>query len=559
MIAVTVPTRGLMEPFFVMPTMPVRYYDSKPGWRKYDLIKYVPGRLFVSNGNYDPEVIDDFLAQRSGAGIGLTQLPWKAWQPPLATWLPLIFTITVALIALAMVVHKQWAHHERLRYPIALFATSLMEFGPGGGPAPIFRNKLFWLGLIIAVSIRTINGIQVWYPSFIQIPLRFDFTQVLQKFPFLSKLLYAQDIFIPRIFPTAVAFTFFLSSDIALSLGLAQPLFVAMGLFLVSRGVNMTSDNIAGGGYGDMRTGACLAFGLMLIYLGRRYYGRLFLATFTGVRREGIERYAVWANRIGILATVLSVYLLSRLNVPWTMALPLILMILLYYVVVARVSAETGLFYMLLFPMAIAGVMNFFGFYATGIATILVGGMLCAITCLNTSVNVLPYLTNGLQICDQAGANVGKVGFGSIGVWILALVVALPVALLVSYNYGMGGYAWTYKDIPEGIFNAGARAATSLSLANQLQASSALTPLQRWMHINPMPGFIAFAGSGFVLVLLFGILRLRFNWWPLHPVIFLIWATHPMKRLWPPSSSAGRSRRSSSAWVAIPPTGIPAA
>jgi hypothetical protein len=34
-------------------------------------------------------------------------------------------------------------------------------------------------------------------------------------------------------------------------------------------------------------------------------------------------------------------------------------------------------------------------------------------------------------------------------------------------------------------------------------------------------------GSGFVLVLITSLLRLRFTWWPLHPVLFLCWGTYP--------------------------------
>jgi hypothetical protein len=35
---------------------------------------------------------------------------------------------------------------------------------------------------------------------------------------------------------------------------------------------------------------------------------------------------------------------------------------------------------------------------------------------------------------------------------------------------------------------------------------------------------------GVVLVAVFSILRLRFTWWPLHPVMFLVWGTYPMMR-----------------------------
>ena len=33
-------------------------------------------------------------------------------------------------------------------------------------------------------------------------------------------------------------------------------------------------------------------------------------------------------------------------------------------------------------------------------------------------------------------------------------------------------------------------------------------------------------------MLAFSFFRLRLTWWPLHPVMFLVWATHPMKRMW---------------------------
>lgn len=35
-------------------------------------------------------------------------------------------------------------------------------------------------------------------------------------------------------------------------------------------------------------------------------------------------------------------------------------------------------------------------------------------------------------------------------------------------------------------------------------------------------------GFGVIAVLFFSFLRLRVPWWPLHPVMFLLWATYPM-------------------------------
>ena len=49
--------------------------------------------------------------------------------------------------------------------------------------------------------------------------------------------------------------------------------------------------------------------------------------------------------------------------------------------------------------------------------------------------------------------------------------------------------------------------------------------------MKPKPMFLWAAGAGAALVLVVGALRLRYSWWPLHPVIFMVWATWPMVRL----------------------------
>ena len=40
--------------------------------------------------------------------------------------------------------------------------------------------------------------------------------------------------------------------------------------------------------------------------------------------------------------------------------------------------------------------------------------------------------------------------------------------------------------------------------------------------------FIWSAGIAFVLVIFFSAMRIRYSWWPLHPVMFLVWATRSM-------------------------------
>jgi hypothetical protein len=75
------------------------------------------------------------------------------------------------------------------------------------------------------------------------------------------------------------------------------------------------------------------------------------------------------------------------------------------------------------------------------------------------------------------------------------------------------------------------RAATELSVSGKLEESVGYSAWERLTHIRPDPAFLCWAGAGLVLVPIFAFLRLRWNWWPLHPVIFLVWGDNPISTM----------------------------
>lgn len=58
-----------------------------------------------------------------------------------------------------------------------------------------------------------------------------------------------------------------------------------------------------------------------------------------------------------------------------------------------------------------------------------------------------------------------------------------------------------------------------------LTESESYSPLERLLHINPSAQFKYAATAGFVLVLVLSSLRLRFTWWPIHPLLLMAWGT----------------------------------
>ena len=47
------------------------------------------------------------------------RLSESAWLPALLYWGPLVILMSVCVTALSLFVHRQWAHHEQLSYPLA--------------------------------------------------------------------------------------------------------------------------------------------------------------------------------------------------------------------------------------------------------------------------------------------------------------------------------------------------------------------------------------------------------------------------------------------------------
>jgi hypothetical protein len=56
--------------------------------------------------------------------ISFSKIPWQAWKRTLWFWIPVILSLWFCLVALAVVVHRQWSDHEQLAYPIANVANA---------------------------------------------------------------------------------------------------------------------------------------------------------------------------------------------------------------------------------------------------------------------------------------------------------------------------------------------------------------------------------------------------------------------------------------------------
>ena len=526
--ACTIPGSGLMRTFTASLVLPHHYERVEPGWKEQKVVERAPARMLADVSRNDTIVVNGFI-QGLGQGkqhISLRQIPWYAWTRTLAFWLPLILTLWVALIALAVVVHRQWADHEQLAYPIAMFTDALLPTGEeaAGG---VLRNRLFWIGAAAVLVIHLNNYGCLWFPRYlIQIQTMLDFSSLSVLFPTLTKggggwwpLLYAPVYFTP------IAFAYFLATDVSLSLGLGGYLFTYITGVFAGYGVAM-----GGGSYFGPKILSFLGFGaylgmfLVILYTGRHYYGSVFRRAFGLRSGENVGPSAVWAARAFALCFGVFSASLMVLGLDWPLALFYTAATVMLFLVMSRILAETGIFFIQPYWVPTAILMGFMGVKAIGPDALLIMCLLSTVFLVDPRESLMPFVVNALKLADMKGEKIGRTSVWCVVAVVVGLAVAVPVTLYYQYDHGANmSDGWATLMVPKFAFLETLQVHQRLEAQGSLQLSESLHGWQRFAHLSPDGTMVASFAVGLALVILFTMARYRFPRWPLHPVIFLMW------------------------------------
>ena len=391
------------------------------------------------------------------------------------------------------------------------------------------------MGLGAVFVIHVINGIHTWYPDFVEVQMQFQFWELVRKWPLLGRAPGGTwSLFNPVIYPSVVAFAYFLASDVGFSLGISQYVCVVATAALIDAGVDVSFGYMTGGPMGWMLFGSGLGVALILLYIGRRYYGQVFKQAFLLRKAEGVAPGAAWSLRVLVLSAAGVVLILAGLGLDLPIAVLAVGLTLMLFLVMARVNAESGLFYFQPYWQPLGVLMGLFGLSALGPEALVIVGLWSAIMTVDPRVCLMPFMVNVLKMCDDQRIAPAKVAGLSVGAFAVGLVVVVPIVLWANYNRGVPRWdTWATRNVPRFTFDAAERAVNKLKLSGELEASEQMTPWQRLRNIRPQRKFLWAAGLGLGMVLLVSFLRLRCTWWPIHPVLFLVLGTAPLMRFGP--------------------------
>lgn len=538
--ACAIPGPGLLWQFHNVLVMPHHIARVTPGWRATDdhpaLLSYVPESMLTNpepGGNVqEDDVVSGFL---QGIGVGnayppLADIPWKAWLRPYAFYVPLILLGATATLCLILVLHVQWSRHEHLPYPMATFAGILLGDDPESPFQTLFRASPFWIGFSAAFGILLLNGCYTWWPEYlIPVPNYVNLRPLAVLVPWLRNVPGGLDTLFPRFFFAVVGLAFLVSAEVSFSVGVSMIVYSIVFGILAGIGVKVNNEYMAGGILGYQLFGAYAGAALFIAYTGRHYYAGILKAALGKKSGTENEPYVVWACRILFISTAAVIILLhTAAGLDLVVAVLLVFLFGLLFVNVTRINAETGLLFVQPTWQPIGILLALFGAHALGPGPLIVCGLLCVVFTIDPRVCLMPLAANALKLGEQQRLSLPKQSIWMAVAFLVCLVGALPITLYLQYTSGGGvlyGWANTATQMPFDLLSSELNRLAALGTLSTADAGSGKFGLARLATMSPKPVFLWSAAAGLLAVVACHAARLRWKWWPLHPVLLMVWGT----------------------------------
>jgi len=478
---------------------PTRFGNAANGWMD-RFGQYLPDPLMVT----DEAALAGYYQGHSSIYQPENYLPWIR---PVLLWTGFTVVLLWTMMCINVLVRKGWQDRERLPFPVVEIPIQMTD-----PAAALWRSRLFWLGFTLCASLEIWNGLAHLYPNLPRINVQHVNLQ-------------GQGIFATRPW-NAVGFTCYSFYPFAVGLGYLLPLdllFSCWFFYLFWKAQLVLSAQMAWDVTPDFpfvreqSFGGWVAILVFLLWNGRHYFSEMIKRVLGEPsdledHEEALPyRHAFLGMLIGF-GLLVAFFIWAGLSPHWA-ALALFIYFALA-VAVTRLRAElgppvhdlhfTGPDHML---TRVFGTPAFSGQDLT---------ILSFFYWFNRAYrsHPMPFGVEGLKAAKDIRAS-QKVMFWSL---ILAAVVGTLAAfwayLHLAYAYGV-----------QAKWNQGSGF-----------AAEAYNRLNGWLQTPqpPNPYGQGAVGVGFVFCALLMIARIKFPWWPLHPIGYAITSSWSMNLVWMP-------------------------
>jgi hypothetical protein len=470
----------------------------------------------------DPAAVESFF-------VGRAAVPWSLWWQPLLAWCSFLVGLYTASLCLVVLLRGQWISSERLSFPLAqipLETVRRADGAPADGPGRLPLSWMFWAGIAISFAIGFYNSLAEWIPALPAVPIGPVTLMQWQKVGPLAGL----GDFDVVLWPWLIGLAYLIPKELSFS----------CWFFWWFR-VGLTILAIAGGAfpqkpeewYGNsfpapywQGVGALLALAGWTAWTARAHLARAVRIAFSRAsgRADAHEPISYLWALLGFIASFsYLVYFCWLAGSRVVVGAALIGLILVFYLMWARLRAETGMGF-LSFPLKVDNVM----FEPLGSRLYRPRDVIAVMATrwsyfpgYGQSPEIFPgNALESMKIADASGIRSRPLLAVMTAGFLLALAFGVYVMMTGIYHYGFHGLRCT--------------STTDWWIDQQLRADGT----RIYNELQTPGGFELYTvlalGAGAAMTVFLGTMRLRFWWWPFHPVGYLASNTWGMKWNWMP-------------------------
>ena len=447
---------------------------------------------------------------------GQARVPWGLWLTPLGAWGGFMIALFLCALCIISLLQRQWIMNERLTFPLAQVPLELVGETRRGDPESAGRLAgawVFWAGVLISFGLTFLNDIAFRWPAFPAIPLG---PLPLMREQRVGPLGGIGEITLV-LWPWLIAIAYLIPKELSFSCWFFWWVLVAANVLAVFGGAeprdpsmiwdsNFPAPRFQGGG-------ALLAIGIWGLWTARKHLLRAARVA-VGRSTNAADADEPISYRLALLGTALTlaamVYFTYAAGCRPFIGAAIVVGVLGYYIVWARLRAETGLGFAM-FPLELEFLLNTpFGpaFYRVREIVTMMSMRWTYGQGFGTIYEVLS--GNALEtfkIAEAADINKRRLTKAIVGAFLMMVVVGLYTMLTGIYHYGWFGL--------KGL-QAGWLGPQSTGDGGRI--------IWRLLYHPPNSDVNGLLGMAFgaVFALVLGIMRLRFWWWPLHPVGYMV-------------------------------------
>lgn len=428
-----------------------------------------------------------------------------AWAKPLAWWVAFMGVLFFGMACLNVLVRQQWADRERLTFPIVQLPLALAE--PGH---PLVRGKLFWAGVAIAAAVDLLNGLSYLFPAVPALNVaNLNLRQNLVTHPWS-----AIDWLPVTFYPAVIGLSFLLPVDLLFSCWFFYFWWKAERVLSAQFGLDVVPQFPY---INQQMFGAYLGVAVGLLWAGRGYLRQVWRRA-RGQPSEVDDKQEALSYRGAFIGLGVSVALVLAFclyaGMSWVMASAFLALYLVLSVTVSRVRAEFGSpvhdYHQsgpdFVLPEAL-------GPQAMGRGDL---GMFAMFYWFNRAYrsHPMPHHLESIQMANRTAMDARRM------FWFLAVLA--PIGLAVG--------CWAYLHLGYTL------GTTAKFFAGYGYGGETLGRLQTYLEAPREPGVgaaMAMLVGGLAALALFA-MRVRYIWWPWHPVGFAIAGSWSINLCWMP-------------------------